>query len=64
MDTPYANSGTSLFQRMPYEGKQMPTEQIIILVAVTIIGLVWAARRDLENRKKEQAERDTNESVD
>jgi len=42
----------------------MPTEQIIILVAVTIIGLVWAARRDLENRKKEQAERDTNESVD
>ncbi|MFJ2364673.1 hypothetical protein ACIPIN_13425 [Pseudomonas sp. NPDC087697] len=42
----------------------MPTEQIIIFVAVTIIGLVWAARRDLKNRKKEQAMKDANESAD
>ncbi|MGE8177046.1 hypothetical protein [Pseudomonas fluorescens] len=42
----------------------MPTEQIIILVAVTIIGLVWAARRDLKNRKKEQAMKEANERVD
>jgi hypothetical protein len=64
MDKPYANSGTSLFQRMPYEGKQMPTEQIVIFVAVTVLGLIWAARRDLKNRKKEKAMKEANESAD
>ncbi|WP_269086206.1 hypothetical protein [Pseudomonas frederiksbergensis] len=42
----------------------MPTEQIIIFVAVTVLGLIWAARRDAKNRKKEKAMKDANESAD
>ncbi len=39
----------------------MPTSQLILLLIIGAAAMVWGARLDLKNRRKEQAEKQTRE---